>query len=92
MRFPLDFFQLWNIIRLEPANFRTGLKLMENRLLFETYFIARNVRYQVKGYLTVKETAEKWGVSVRWVNRYIQEGRLPGCEKLGTVWAVPEEP
>ena len=91
MRFPLDFFQLWNIIRLELANLRTGLKLKENRLLFETYFIARNVRYQMKGYLTVKETAEKWGVSVRWVNRYIQEGRLPGCEKLGTVWAVPED-
>ena len=45
----------------------------------------------MKGYLSVKETAEKWGISVRWVNQYIREGRIPGCEKLGTVWAVPEE-
>ena len=51
---------------------------------------ARNVRYQVKDFLSVKETAEKWGISVRWVNQYIREGRIPGCEKLGTVWAVPE--
>ena len=45
----------------------------------------------MKGYLSVKETAEKWGVSVRWVNQYIREGRIPGSEKLGTVWAVPED-
>lgn len=44
----------------------------------------------LKGYLSVKETAEKWAVSVRWVNQYILEGRVPGCEKLGRSWAVPE--
>ncbi len=45
----------------------------------------------MKGYLSIKETAEKWGLSVRWVNQYIREGRIPGCEKLGAVWAVPED-
>ena len=45
----------------------------------------------MKGYLSVKETAEKWGILVRWVNQYIREERIPGCEKLGTVWAVPED-
>lgn len=45
---------------------------------------------QLKEYLSVKETAEKWAVSVRWVNQYILEGRIPGCEKLGRFWAVPE--
>ena len=41
--------------------------------------------------MSVKETAEKWGISVRWVNQYLREGRVPGCEKLGTVWAVAED-
>lgn len=45
----------------------------------------------MKGYLSVKETAEKWGISVRWVNEYILMGRIPGCEKLGSAWAVPED-
>ncbi len=45
----------------------------------------------MKGYLSVQETASKWGVSVRWVNQYIRAGRIPGCERLGQAWAIPEE-
>ena len=45
----------------------------------------------LKGYLSVQETAYKWGVSVRWVNQYILAGRIPGCERLGHAWAVPED-
>ena len=44
----------------------------------------------MKGYLSVQQTAEKWGVSVRWVNQYILYGRIPGYERFGRVWAVPE--
>lgn len=46
---------------------------------------------RLKGYLSVQQTAEKWGVSVRWVNQYILDGRIPGCERFGHVWAVPED-
>ena len=53
--------------------------------------IAQSVGHKVKGYLSVKETAEKWGISVRRVNQYIREGRVPECEKLETVWEVPED-
>ena len=44
----------------------------------------------MRGYLSVQETAEKWGVSVRWVNQYILNGRIPGVERLGKSWAIPE--
>ena len=27
---------------------------------------------------------------MRWVNQYILEGRIPGCERFGHAWAVPE--
>ena len=47
-------------------------------------------RCRLKGYLSVQQTADKWGVSVRWVNQYILEGRIPGCERLGHAWAAPE--
>ena len=45
----------------------------------------------MKGFLSVKEVARKWNVSVRWVNQYIQEGRVPGVERFGKSWAVPED-
>jgi translation initiation factor IF-1 len=46
---------------------------------------------KLKGYLSVQKTASKWGVSVRWVNQYILAGRIPGCVRLGHVWAIPED-
>ena len=45
----------------------------------------------MKGYLSVQQTADKWSVSVRWVNQYILEGRIPGCERFERGWAVPED-
>ena len=45
----------------------------------------------MKGYMSVQEAAGKWGISVRWVNQYILEGRIPGCERLGRAWALPED-
>ena len=51
--------------------------------------IAR-ARDEMRGYLSVQETAEKWGVSGRWVNQYILNGRISGVERLGKSWAIPE--
>ena len=31
-----------------------------------------------------------WGVSIRWVNQYVRDGRVPGAERLGRAWAIPE--
>lgn len=45
----------------------------------------------MNGYRSVSETAKKWGISIRWVNQYILEGRVPGCKRLGCSWAVPED-
>lgn len=45
----------------------------------------------MKGYLTIKETATKWNISPRWVSQYVEEGRIPGVERLGKTWAIPED-
>ena len=34
----------------------------------------------MKGYLSIRETSYKWGVSERRVNQYVTEGRIPGVE------------
>lgn len=42
-------------------------------------------------YLSVSETAEKWNVSVRYVQNLCKDGRIEGVVKFGKAWAIPEE-
>lgn len=42
-------------------------------------------------YLTVKEIAEKWGISGRRVNLLCNEGRIEGAEKKGFMWLIPKD-
>lgn len=44
----------------------------------------------MKGYLTIKEVAEKWNVSVRWVQTLCATDKIDGAVKFGGVWAIPE--
>ena len=41
-------------------------------------------------YMTLKEASEKWGVTPRRVNYYCAGGRIPGAEKIGTIWLIPK--
>lgn len=40
-------------------------------------------------YLSIRQTAEKWGISGRRIQRLCTEGRIPGATKIGSYWAVP---
>ena len=42
------------------------------------------------GYLTVKETAEKWGINPRTVQTMCNDGRIANAKKFGKAWAIPE--
>lgn len=47
-------------------------------------------------YLTVRETAETWNLSLRTVQQLCAQGRIPGAKKFGWIFlcgstAVPEE-
>lgn len=41
-------------------------------------------------YITVKEAANKWGISVRRVQLLCVEGRIEGAMKHASVWAIPQ--
>ena len=45
----------------------------------------------MNGYLSLREMAEKWGVSERRINQYCTQGRIPGAQKFGKSWAIPED-
>lgn len=45
----------------------------------------------MKGYMTLKEASEKWGLSVRWINMMCSQNRIPGAEQIGRLWVIPED-
>lgn len=42
------------------------------------------------GYLSIKQTSEKWNLSARWISDLCKDGRIPGAMKIGSYWAIPE--
>ena len=45
----------------------------------------------MEGYLSLREAAERWGVSERRISQYCTQGRIPGAQKFGRSWAVPAD-
>jgi DNA modification methylase len=41
-------------------------------------------------YITVKDAAEKWGISERRISTLCSEGRIEGAQRFGWSWAIPE--
>lgn len=41
------------------------------------------------GYMTIKETAEKWGIGSRRINTLCSKGRIKGATKIGNMWVIP---
>jgi hypothetical protein len=42
-------------------------------------------------YISAIEAAEKWGITGRMINYYCSEGRIPGAQKIGGTWIIPED-
>ena len=45
----------------------------------------------MKGFITAKDVAEKWNMSVRNIQNLCAAGKLEGVVKFGNVWAIPED-
>lgn len=42
-------------------------------------------------YITVREAAKKWNISLRLAQKLCTEGRIPGAQKFGSAWAIPAD-
>lgn len=42
-------------------------------------------------YMTAQEAAEKWNVSLRWVQRLCKENRIDGAMNINRVWLIPKK-
>ena len=41
-------------------------------------------------YLSVKETAQKWNISVRRIQALCKQGRIEGAMKVGNAYIIPD--
>lgn len=42
-------------------------------------------------YISIAETAKKWGITRRRVQALCAQGRIPGLTKFGKAWAIPKD-
>lgn len=42
-------------------------------------------------YIAAKQAAERWGISLRRVQKLCSEGRIPGVERVGRDWLIPRD-
>lgn len=45
----------------------------------------------MNGFMSVQETAERWGVTTRQVQGLCKDNRVPGAIKFSKVWIIPED-
>ena len=45
---------------------------------------------KLSGYVTAKEMAEKWDVSVRQVQFWCSDEKIEGVVRFGRSWVIPE--
>ena len=43
----------------------------------------------MKEYTTISETAEKWNLTKRRVQKMCKDGKIEGVMKIGANWAIP---
>ena len=43
----------------------------------------------MEGYMTTKEAAEKWNLSIRQVQNHCKLGRIKGVERVGKTYLIP---
>lgn len=55
------------------------------------YRLSERVKDKYMEYLSLRETAEKWGVSIRRVQVLCNGNRIPGATKIGSFWVIPKE-
>lgn len=44
---------------------------------------------RMQGFMTTKEAAEKWGITVRQVQNHCKSGRIKGMQRVGTNYLIP---
>lgn len=49
------------------------------------------IKEKIMEYLSLRQTAEKWGLSIRRVQTLCSTDRILGAIKIGSYWAIPAD-
>lgn len=82
--FFLTNFVIWNMLK-------TVFLYISAKYGYPLKYVLKDVGWMIEGYLTIKEMAEKWGVTRRRVQTLCSEGRIPGATRFGNEWAIPAD-
>ena len=81
----------WIQLRILPfvlIDFIRGLAYNIKKVLILVLWIVERSNME---YLSIKQTSEKWGISVRRIQVLCSENRIPGATKIGSYWAIPAD-
>ena len=42
-------------------------------------------------YMLVSEASKKWGITPRRIQTLLNEGRISGSDRMGTIWVIPKD-
>ena len=45
----------------------------------------------MEGFMTTKEAAEQWNISMRQVQNHCKNGRIKGVLRAGTIYLIPKD-
>ena len=57
----------------------------------ELYVLGTRNEVSRMEYLSVRQTAEKWGISTKRIQFICKQGRIPGAFIVGNSWAIPAD-
>jgi len=77
-----------DILPLILIDFIRGLAYNIKEVLILVLYIVERSNME---YLSIKQTSDKWGISVRRIQVLCSEDRIPGATKIGSYWAIPAD-
>ena len=79
------------IYRCPACQFASRLTLFAIVTIIENAVVSDFIRGKSMSYLSILETAKKWGISKRRIQVLCSENRIPGAMRIGNYWAIPED-
>lgn len=79
-----------NVAQQKPMNELIFREVWSTISLLKFILYSQIKTEKCMGYLSIRQTSEKWNVSARWINDLCSEGRIPSAMKIGSYWAIPE--